>query len=103
MKRVKVFNGRWTWGSRSMSGYIGAYSKRHACELAEIAGYQLTLHELNVYWAACWGTQMQKLVPEPEPGVWITEDHRSSTPIIRLIDADGKLMRHMDTFSRSRP
>lgn len=80
MKNIQVFNGRW---KDRMRGYIAAYTKKQAVELANQAGYSMNMRELNNYWSDCWGNAMNDVVPEV--GVWVTDQYGRNRE--RLVDS----------------
>jgi hypothetical protein len=84
---MKTYNGRGhehrdekgEW-HRTEHVYIGAESKADAVRVMHEHGFvRFTLHELNCYFANCWGRPMDGVCPER--GVWITRHrHYTETP-----------------------
>lgn len=54
---------------------IAAYSKADAGRLHDqVSRGRGGIYEIKVYFAECWGTRMQKAVPNPERGVYMSKE-----------------------------
>lgn len=90
MKKLKFFNGRGLGKWTRSHLYVAAYSQKHAVELLKQANGGVHdycgISEIRNYWSPCWGTAMQKTVPNPDgPGVWVMHDEWSKNPIVKRL------------------
>lgn len=83
MRKLRLFNGRaisHEW--RGWHTNIAAYSKADAARLLYEAGQYRSvsnaLYEVNNYFSECWGTAMEKAIPMPERGVYMSKEPDTS-------------------------
>lgn len=89
MKELKVWNGRGLFATRSdplkhvETLCVCAYSKADARRMVnEVVGYGvITVNEINTYWSACWGRDMDGI--PVERGVWFK--YKGTTKMERII------------------
>lgn len=80
-RTLKVWNGRGHGKLDRKHISVAAYSKKQAAELvSEACNTCVSVSEITVYYAPCWGNDMNGINPV-EPCVYVTERFKKNEPV----------------------